>query len=41
MALGLEFLGGHDGPWNQARSLDRWELYAQALLGTNEFTFVD
>jgi hypothetical protein len=35
IALALAFLGG------DASGVSRWDLYAQVLLGTNEFTFVD
>jgi hypothetical protein len=43
VAVGLEYLappaeGATDGA---ASKLSRWEQYAQALLGSNEFTFVD
>jgi hypothetical protein len=41
MALALEFLGADGDRSNLPGGQGRWELYAQALLGTNEFTFVD
>jgi hypothetical protein len=41
MTLALEFLGGAERESNPPEAQGRWELYAQALLGTNEFTFVD
>jgi mono/diheme cytochrome c family protein len=42
MTLALEFLGDrHPEVVNPPGAPTRWELYAQALLGTNEFTFVD
>ncbi|WP_406695516.1 PSD1 and planctomycete cytochrome C domain-containing protein [Singulisphaera sp. Ch08] len=39
----MDFLGGDDAtPQGQAGgALSKWEEYAQVLLGTNEFTFVD
>jgi hypothetical protein len=43
MTLALEFLS-EPAPERQSNlpaAQGRWELYAQALLGTNEFTFVD
>ena len=43
MKLGLEFLAAPDadaGPKAQPK-LSRWEQYAQVLLATNEFAFVD
>ena len=36
--LGLDFLHGADP---EGRSLSRWEQYAQVLLSTNEFLYVD
>jgi hypothetical protein len=41
MTLALEFLSGGAQQSPLSEALERWELYAQALLGTNEFTFVD
>jgi hypothetical protein len=41
MSLALEFLGDGARASNRPDGQGRWELYAQALLGTNEFTFVD
>jgi hypothetical protein len=41
MALALDFLGGAERSSDLPEGQGRWELYAQALLGTNEFTFVD
>jgi hypothetical protein len=38
LKLGLDFIGGHD---DAAAKLSRWEQYAQALLGANEFMYVD
>jgi hypothetical protein len=38
VATALEFLQGRD---EVASRLTRWERYAQALLGTNEFAFID
>ena len=40
LALGLEFLSGA-GPAANGPALTRWEQYAQVLLGSNEFLFVD
>jgi hypothetical protein len=39
----MEFLGGDETtPRGQGEgALSKWEEYAQVLLGTNEFTFVD
>ncbi|HEV3006622.1 MAG TPA: DUF1553 domain-containing protein, partial [Pirellulales bacterium] len=40
--LGLEFLAALPAPeGGEPSALSRWEQYAQALLGTNEFWFVD
>jgi hypothetical protein len=39
--LGLEYLGSPEADKNAPGDLSRWERYAQALLGTNEFLFVD
>ena len=40
--LGLRFLGGKDTSEEAARNkLTRWERYAQALLASNEFMYVD
>jgi hypothetical protein len=39
--LGLEFLGQSDDASDEQSKLTRWEQYAQALLSTNEFMFVD
>jgi hypothetical protein len=36
--LALDFLAG---PPTKDEKLSRWEQYAQALLGTNEFLYVD
>jgi hypothetical protein len=41
MTMALDFLGGGARESNLPEGQGRWELYAQALLGTNEFTFVD
>ncbi len=41
MSLALEFLADDRPEPSAAGMPTRWELYAQALLGTNEFTFVD
>jgi hypothetical protein len=38
--LGLEFLAAPESDESKAK-LSRWEQYAQALLATNEFAFVD
>ncbi len=42
--LGLDFLAAPEekpGPGEMRPSLTPWEQYAQALLGANEFTFID
>jgi len=47
VTLGLAFLqapapaAAADGAAPAASGLSRWEQYAQVLLGSNEFTFVD
>ncbi|HEX2473470.1 MAG TPA: PSD1 and planctomycete cytochrome C domain-containing protein [Lacipirellulaceae bacterium] len=41
LRLGLEFLAGSDDAGDEQSKLTRWEQYAQALLSTNEFMFVD
>ena len=41
MSLALEFLADERRDASPPDAPTRWELYAQALLGTNEFTFVD
>jgi hypothetical protein len=38
--IGVEFLSGPGSP-NGGQSLTRWEQYAQVLLSTNEFMYVD
>jgi hypothetical protein len=38
--LGLDFLAAPEADGATAK-LSRWEQYAQALLATNEFAFVD
>jgi mono/diheme cytochrome c family protein len=40
-AIGLKFLSDDRGDSETPTEPVRWQLYAQALLGTNEFTFVD
>jgi mono/diheme cytochrome c family protein len=39
--LGVEFLTGPADSPGKAKTLTRWERYAQVLLGANEFLFVD
>jgi hypothetical protein len=39
--LGSDFLGEPDDNSDEESNLTRWEQYAQALLSTNEFMFVD
>jgi hypothetical protein len=39
--LGLEFLSESADASDEQSKLTRWEQYAQALLSTNEFMFVD
>ncbi|HEX8201802.1 MAG TPA: PSD1 and planctomycete cytochrome C domain-containing protein [Isosphaeraceae bacterium] len=39
--LGLGYLGARDPDGPPAGDLSRWERYAQVLLGTNEFLFID
>jgi hypothetical protein len=41
LQLGLEFIAESDDPTDDDSKLTRWEQYAQALLSTNEFMFVD
>jgi hypothetical protein len=42
VAIGLRFLSAKDSPEEAARNkLTRWERYAQALLASNEFMYVD
>jgi hypothetical protein len=41
LALGKAFLGGQDGDEATKNTLTRWERYAQVLLGSNEFLYVD
>ncbi|HEX2473335.1 MAG TPA: DUF1553 domain-containing protein, partial [Lacipirellulaceae bacterium] len=41
LRLGLEFVAGSDAAGDEQNKLTRWEQYAQALLSTNEFMFVD
>ncbi|NBX29005.1 DUF1553 domain-containing protein [bacterium] len=42
LALALEYLGGNDGPdGSPPSSLTRWQRYAQALLASNEFMYLD
>jgi hypothetical protein len=40
-AIGLKFLSDDRGDSETPTEPVRWQLYTQALLGTNEFTFVD
>ncbi|MDB5352052.1 MAG: Protein of unknown function (DUF1553)/Protein of unknown function (DUF1549)/Planctomycete [Planctomycetota bacterium] len=39
--IGREYLSAGDPDGSPPADLSRWERYAQALLGTNEFVFVD
>jgi hypothetical protein len=40
--IGLRFLGGADAPEDAGKNqLTRWERYAQALLASNEFLYLD
>jgi hypothetical protein len=41
LQLGLEFLSEPPAPNNDNTGLTRWEQYAQVLLSTNEFMFLD
>ena len=41
MQIGLAYLAGPEPDGPARGDLGRWERYAQALLGTNEFLFVD
>jgi hypothetical protein len=39
--MGVDFLSAPDNKKTGQRGFSRWDQYAQALLGTNEFTFLD
>lgn len=41
LSLGLSFIGTAGSAGNGSNALSAWEQYALALLGTNEFSFVD
>ena len=42
VSIGSRYLGGKDAPEEAARNkLTRWERYAQALLASNEFMYID
>jgi hypothetical protein len=41
MQIGLGFLNAPAGADNGKTALTRWEQYAQILLSTNEFLYVD
>ena len=39
--IGLEFLSTVDSPGDDKGGPSKWEQYAQVLLGTNEFMYLD
>jgi hypothetical protein len=42
LKVGMEYLQATDAPEQKdLNKLDRWERYAQALLASNEFLYID